>query len=68
MMARNYTNADRIRDMDDKEMAEDAYLIRVVCGHDKFVSLFTGKPFDTKGEVIRHNLDWLQQPAPDEGE
>lgn len=60
------TNADRIRAMSDEKIAEDAYIIRQVHGRDRFVSLFTGKPFDTKEEVIQHNLDWLAQPAQEE--
>lgn len=63
------TNADRIRDSGIEAMAEYGVhgYIPAGCVTPAWYGHFKGYA-DTKEDAIQREVDWLQQPAPEEGE
>ncbi|MFQ7247574.1 MAG: hypothetical protein ACLRPH_00700 [Ruminococcus sp.] len=60
------TNADRIRSLNDEELArENVVGFTYICGYTPSIvwrSVHAGE-FDTKEEAVEAELKWLQQPA-----
>lgn len=58
------SNADRIRSMNDEELAE--LNVQYDSQYDEY-SCSDGQTFYTEKEAINHEIDWLRQPAETEG-
>lgn len=63
---RTQTNADRIRNMTDEELAEELLFFAPTTLDRAMYTGISGKYTETAEETIKNNLDWLKSPAESE--
>lgn len=66
IVKKNNTNADKIRNMTDEELAEFMLFFAPTSLERAMYTGFSGKYTETAEETIQNNLDWLKSPVESE--